>query len=248
LDEAISYFQDSSRNNLAHALGNRAAVLAYLGRFPESAAAFKEAIDLLSNMGDERGLIDFYLAWGYDYSSQLGEWTAARQQFSLAQELIKERLDSYVEEQARLFIGLGQVELRSGEFQAAETFFRQARELVETKELAWWRPVVYYFIGLTKLAHQEKGSARDYLQKALAAIEDEQGCPDYLCLILLELAQLESNEQQKLLYLEQCIQAAQSRARFLDRKNTLATAGAILATCNDFRLRDLGERSLSLAV
>lgn len=247
LDEAINLFKDSSRNNLAHAFGNKAILLAYLGRFSEALLVFQSAIDQLSTMGDERGLVDFYLAWGFEYSSVLGEWEAARRQFAQAQQLIEARPDSYVEERARLLIGQGQIELRNGEVAAAESLFEDAEELIESKDLAWWRPVVYYYSALTKLARQDIESGRDYLQKAWYAVQDGKGCPDYLCLILLELAQIESDQQQKLRYLELSIQAADSRARYLDRKRCLATAGAALAGCNEPRLRQVGERYLAIA-
>jgi tetratricopeptide (TPR) repeat protein len=246
LNEAIAFFKETSQNNRLHALGNKALVLAYLGRFPESLTAFQETIGRLQEMGDERGLVDFYLAWGFEYSTPLEEWDTARERFKQAQQLIEARPDSYLEEQARLFIGLGQVELKNGELTTAKSCLESAEQLIETMDLAWWRPVLYYSLALLKLAQEEGENGRDYLRRAWDAIQSGKGCPDYLCLILLELAKIESDESQKLLYLEKCVEAAQRRARYMDRQACLETAGAILAESSDDRLRQIGQNCLAL--
>jgi predicted ATPase/class 3 adenylate cyclase len=245
LNEAAAILRDTSRNNLAHALGNRAVVLAYLGNFAESLADFEEAIDLLIRMDDERGLADYYLSWGFEYSSVLGEWDAAQIYFDRARDLIALQPESYAEEQVRLLIGVGQVKLQKGEVLAAELLFEQAASLSETKGMSWWQPVASYFGGLVKLAQNEKASGRNHFQKAYETIQSGRGCPDYLPLVLLELAYLETEKNSKLNLLKKCVEAAKDRARYLDRKTCLQTAGRILVECDDPSLRLLGRESLA---
>ncbi|HUM71446.1 MAG TPA: hypothetical protein PLK31_21665, partial [Chloroflexota bacterium] len=56
--------------------------------------------------------------------------------------IIGRQPDSYIEERARLLIGLGQVELSEGYLEKAEQLLQEARTLVEAKDMNWWRSVV----------------------------------------------------------------------------------------------------------
>ncbi|HEX6387166.1 MAG TPA: tetratricopeptide repeat protein, partial [Anaerolineae bacterium] len=243
-DEAISLVRDTSRNFLAQVLGNKAEVLAYLGRFSEALASFEEARELFIAMDDESGMIEVNLLWGYEYSSLLNNWDDARERFEEAQRLIELRPDDYPEEKARLMIGLGLLDLRSGSVEKATDILHRAEEMIEERSLAWWRPVVGYLRGLACLMQNRISDAKQCFESALAAV-DQEGCPDYRPLILLELAQLELDPSKKLAYLEACVQTAQERARYVDRIKCLKEAGNLLIDCDEPHLRELGTICLA---
>lgn len=246
LDEAIESLRDASPYFLAHFLVNRAEVLAYLGRFSRAGRDFEEAMRHFAQMNDESGMVEMYLLWGYEYSSVLSEWNDARYRFEQAKQLIELRPTSYPEEEARLLIGLGQVELRSGSVERAESLLRKGKEIIEEKYLAWWRPAVNYFLGLAKLAQQHFSEARAHFQVALDTV-DKGGCPDYLPLVLLELAKLEPTSERKLSYLERCVQAARKRARYADRLHCFKAAGSMLINFGQPHARKIGEDCLQQA-
>ena len=246
-DEAIALVRGVSRNFLAQALGNRAEVLAYLGRFSEALDSFKEARGLFVAMDDESGMVEINLLWGYEYSNVLNEWHDANQHFEEARRLIESRSEDYPEERARLMIGLGELELKRGFIVRAADMFSKAEEIVEDKNLAWWRPIVAYLRGMTSLAQKNIPDAKESFNRALVAV-DQEGCPDYLPLILLKLAQLEPDDDQRLNYLERCARSAEVRARYLDRIRCFKEAGALLANCSEPRLRQLGNAYLARAI
>ena len=245
LNEAIDLAQNVSSNFLARFIGNRAEILVYLGRLPQAFASFKKALDLYMAMDDEQGLLDVYLVLGYEYHCMLDEWNEARYCFEQAKQLIDLRQGYYLEAEARLLIGLGQVELQTAALERAQYLFTEAKEIIEENNFAWWRPAVFYYEGLSWLVQEELTEARRSFQHALEAV-DADGCPDYLPLILLELAQLASDKE-KQAYLEKCAQAAQARGRFLDRIHCLDKAGSMLLQYDQARLRKVGASCLEKA-
>jgi len=139
-------------------------------------------------------MVETYLFWGFEYSNVLGKWQDARIQFGEAEKIISHQPDSFVEERARLLIGLGQVELCEGNLSLAENLLQEAIELIENRDLVWWRPVADYFMGRLYLSKGEKALARICFERGLAALA-QTGSPDYKMLILSELSQLEDDEE-----------------------------------------------------
>lgn len=246
LNEAIELVQGTSRNFLAHFLSNKAVVLAYLGQFPEALNHFEEAMGHFIAMDDEHGMLETHLLWGYEYCNVLGRWDEARYHFEQAQRFIDQRPHSYPEEKVRLLLGYGQVELEYGETEKAESLLKTGEKLIEEMDFVWWRPVALYLRALLELSRENRDETIIHLLKALKTIGDG-GCPDYRPLILLELAQLEKNHEQRITYLEQCVQAAQRRARSLDRIYCFRRVGELLVDYDDASLRSLGETCLAQA-
>jgi predicted ATPase/class 3 adenylate cyclase len=151
-NEAVQIGRDSGRNLLVMALANRAATLCRTSRFPEALQDFEEAIELLKGMNYPGLQVETYLFWGFEYSSVLGNWQEARVQFGEAAKIIDRQPDSYIEERARLLIGMGQVELNEGNLEKAETLLHEAMALIETKELTGWRPVAVNLLERLSLA------------------------------------------------------------------------------------------------
>jgi tetratricopeptide (TPR) repeat protein len=220
--------------------------LAYTGRFTDALDDFYEAVDLFTQMDDEVGLLSVYLLLAWEYNLPLQQWAAAHTHLQQAQEIIERQPDTLPEETARALMGLGYVLVSEGRYGEAERLYQQAAGIIEDKDLCWWRPALYYFTGLVKSAQRDPGQARLLFQKA-AAVTGERGCPDYLGLVLLELARLEPRVKKKEQLLEQCIEAANARARHLDRITCLQAAGEMLQTSQDSRRRYLGEQALRQA-
>jgi predicted ATPase len=246
LNDAVIIGRDTSDYVLAVSLTNRAAALAYSGVFSDALRDFEEAMNLLDAMDHPQQRAEAYLHWGYAFSSALGDWPDARRRFELARQIIEQRPASYPEEQVRLFIGMAQVEIRDGSPEAGETLLNRAMDLIEEKELAWWRPAVSYFRGLARIKRQDIPASQFWFQQGINAI-DEGGSPDYLPLILLELAQLEPAGERRLSLLEQCVAAARKRAGSLDRWRCLRVVGEMLIREEEPGWRRLGEQCLSQA-
>ena len=141
------------------ALANRAAALCRSGRFPEALSDFEEAIELLKGMNYPSLQAETYLFWGYEYSSVLEHWEDARAQFAEVAKIVERQPDSYIEERARLLIGLGQVELSEGYLEKAEYLLQEAKGIVETRDLNWWRPVVDDLLKRLALARRRREQA-----------------------------------------------------------------------------------------
>ncbi len=239
-EEAVGLGRETSHNLLALALINRSAVLAYLGQFDAALAGFEEAINLLDTMSDQYVLIEAYLLWGTEYSCARGDWEDARYRFEQAQKLIERQPESYPEEEARLLIGWGQIELRDGSLAAADEQLKAALAMIDERDLSWWRPAVAYLLGITELSLNKPQEAKMYLEKGLSAIE-QGGSPDYLPLILLALGQQEKETLKKYAYFEQCVQTAQNRARYSDRVYCFQEAGRALVHSTQPHQRQLGQ-------
>mgnify|MGYP001210836801 CR=1 FL=1 len=221
LDEAIALARDVSRNFLAHFLINKAEVLCYLGQYVEARRYFEEANDLFSSMDDERGLLEVTLLQAYEYHAALGEWEEAQVLLDQAQTLIAQWPELNPESQVRLLIALGQVALAQEQIAAAAAHLTDALALVEEKDIAWWRPAAYYFAGKVQLILGHVVEALALLRVGETAVANE-GCPDYLPLIYLALA--EADPVHKSEHLQACINAAQTRARFVDKAYCLRAA------------------------
>ncbi|MCP4426640.1 MAG: AAA family ATPase [Chloroflexi bacterium] len=246
LNEAISLAEDTSRNFLAQFIGNKAEILAYLGKFGEAFAGFNDAINMFMTMDDQQGLLEVYLLMGYEYHLPLGQYREAQELFSQAKELLN--TSSFDPEiQARWLIGVAQIELHDGDLPRAEVLLDEAQGQITQNDLSWWYPTVLYFRGLCKIQLNEFADAQKIFQQAMATVS-KGGNPDYLPLIVFELARLNSDDESKyLFYLEQCVQFAQERGRFLDRVRCLRQAGQKLVNHPDGQIRQLGKNCLQEA-
>ncbi len=244
LNESIELARETSRNFLARFIGSRVEVLTYIGRFSEAQADFEQAITLFMMMDDELALAELYLVMGYEHYSLREQWDEAQNCFQQAAQIINSRPDDYAELHARLLIVTGQVKLHTGSITQAQQDFAAAANIIEEKNLAWWQPIVYYFKGVTNSRLDNQVSAQKAFLHGIEAINNE-GCPDYLPLLLLELAQLEKNPAQKLNHLKNCLQAADSRARSLDKIKCFSLAGKFLAAAKEPAMQTLGKDFLA---
>ena len=241
LSEAITIGRDSGRNLLVSALINRAASLSRAGRFEQALHDFQEANSLLAVMNYPSLQVETLLFWAFEYSSVLGEWQRAQSQYEEARQLIELQPDSYIEEQARLYIGLGQVEINNDNLEVAETYLTLSENLIKEKELVWWKPIAYYFLGCVYKLQDELEKSYKYFGEGLSA--SEFGCPDFNSVLLLELAQFEAKASSRDELFKQSIMAAKKRARFLEKVYCLERAGRILKESEDASMRKLGELS-----
>ncbi|NJN55559.1 MAG: tetratricopeptide repeat protein [Anaerolineae bacterium] len=242
-DEAVRIGRESGRNLLVMALANRGATLSRLGYFPEALVDFEEAIELLRGMNYPGLQVETYLFWGFEYSNVLGRWREGRTHFEKAAKIINQHPDGFIEERARLLIGLGQVELNEGDLRQAELLLHEAMMVIEDKELYWWRPVALYFMGQLFVAKLELAQAKQFFTDALDAFA-YSGSPDYKPLVLLELARLESDERKQELYLRQCLTAVREGTRLTDRIVCLGEVGRLFSDRPDPELHQLGQECL----
>jgi predicted ATPase/class 3 adenylate cyclase len=240
LNEAVDVARTTARNLLALTLMNRAEVLAYLGRFADALADFREAFDLFTEMDDEHGLLSLDLLRAWEYDLVLQQWQAADTHLQRARALAEAKPATFVEEIARILIGQGRVLAAAGRHAEADSLYQEAATIIEEKDLCWWWPALYFYAGLSQVAQDKRIEARLLFQKAAAA-GSGRGCPDYLCLSLLELARLEPEVEEQEQLLAQCIEAAQRRGRHLDRLACMREAGGLLQASRDPQRRRLGE-------
>jgi predicted ATPase len=239
--EAIALAKDTSRNFFARFVGNRAETLAYLGRYTEAQNDFEQAINLFLMMDDEQALSELYLVMGYEHYGMVGDWEQARSCFQKVAELFNNRDEEPIEGKARLLIGKGQIALQAdNDPQAARQFFATAVHLIEENKISWWHPAALHYLAQCNLALGEVDLARQQWETAVHTINNE-GCPDYLPAILYSLAQLEQNTANKHSYLKECIKAAQTRARLLDKINYLEHTATLFVNDTTLNLKELGE-------
>ncbi|MCA9916991.1 MAG: tetratricopeptide repeat protein [Anaerolineales bacterium] len=242
LDEAVSIGRDSGRNLLAPALLNRAAALSRLGEFSAALNDFEEVTDLLSSMNYPSFQVEAYLFWGFEYFSVLNQWSEAREIYNKAKHLIDLQPDAYIEEKARLYIGLGQVELFEGNHKISEEFLKKSDELIAEKNLVWWRPITDYFLGIFSLKIKNAEMAKKCFLSGLEA--SKIGCPDFKGLFYLELAKLEKEKTNKANYLINCIKNSKKHARYSDKKRCLYEAGSMLLAFEEQEFKSLGHAAL----
>lgn len=226
LEEAITIVRGVSRNYLAAFLVNKAEILCYLGDFAEAKVCFSEAGDLFSLMDDDFGLLEVSLSLAYEYHCALRDWDEASMILKRVQDLITLRPELNPEAQVRLLIALSQISLAKGDFLAAQRYGDQAFALVESKEIGWWRPAACYFSGKAKLELGNATQALDMLHLGVTAVAND-GCPDYLPLLMLALA--EAEPEKRIEHLQKCIASAEKRARYVDRAYCIEVAEARLA-------------------
>ncbi|KAA3664859.1 MAG: hypothetical protein DWQ04_03590 [Chloroflexi bacterium] len=240
IEEAILVLGDSSRNFLARASGNKAEILAYLGRMIEAEASFEEAIELFTAMDDVDGLLEVYLVMGYEFFASLQDWEKANDCFEKAEKIIEDtKNSSHLEKNARLLIGKSFVQIENNEYLSALDLLKEASLLIDENEFVWWRPVVGYYLGLVFKKLEQNEKAREYFLTSINEIKRE-GCPDYLPLLQLELALLETTNQLKIDLLRDCLHSAGARARQVDRIRCYKFVGDIFSKLEDQELQTIG--------
>ncbi|MCP5101327.1 MAG: tetratricopeptide repeat protein, partial [Chloroflexi bacterium] len=248
IDQALEKIRNASHNLHAHMLTHRAAVYVYMGQFDVALADLQMAIDLFDKMDDAPGMLQAYLLWGFEYSSGIGDWKGARQRLVQVGQLVAsqpEEAGMYVQEAARLWLGLGIVALQMNHLSQAETLFHKAMRAIEARRLTWWRSSALYHLGRVKMArHDPVAEAEPYLRRALQAVS-EGGCADDLPLILLALARIQQDEVQKEQFLETAVSAAFQRSRYADKVICFEEAGVLLLNASSERLRRLGGMCLA---
>lgn len=245
-NEATLLARETSRNFLAHTLSSRAVVHVYLGNLPEARDDFSEALRLFAGMSDETGLAETHILWGFEYYSRLGRWDEAAAHFDEAHTLLEQRPANYIELRMRLLLAYGQLHLQEGNVQRAAAALTAAATLVEENTMALWRPVADWLYGRLLAAQNEPAQAQKRLQQALTAVQ-QGGNANYLPLILLELARLESDPERRAELLEQCVEKTGQRAGYLDRIHCLQEAGALLLTLDKAHLQARGRDCLQRA-
>ncbi|VAW40672.1 hypothetical protein MNBD_CHLOROFLEXI01-2295, partial [hydrothermal vent metagenome] len=245
-NEAVELGRITSRNLLAITLYNQAAVLAYLGEFRTALENFEEALYLIDPIQHSRQMIEMNLYWGYDYSCVLKDWDNAKHRFMIAKEMIERQPESYPEEQARLMIGLGQLELETGNYAPAKDLLVQALKLIDQRKLRWWAPPTHYYLGVLYIRVNNLKEATHHLNQGLAKI-DQSGCPDYKPLLLIRLAELETVELNKVEYLQDCIISAKQRSRYADRIFCLKRSGKLLSQIASDSISEMGRHCLNEA-
>ena len=214
-------------SEVAHALVTQGEAQCYVGQFAPARASFGRAIDLFTQAGDEAGLVRAHAVCGHEYASMLGDWVEARRHLEAGQRLLAHHLAVDEVEVVRLWLGLAQLELRRGGRPKAEHWLHTAAQLLENSQSLWWLPALRYYQAMYQLGVPEVEEARRLLQEGQAAVV-EGGNPDYLPLILLELAHLAPNAIEEHRYLSQCASAAHKRARYLDKLHCLQVTEVLI--------------------
>ena len=225
LNEAALLAQKAGRNLLAIVLANRGGIHGYLGAYDAAAADLRRAVDMLEDMDDDYTLVEAHLQWGHNLAAAQEMWDEAAYHLEQAQSLIGSRTRQYAVEHTRVLIGLAQVALAQGRNAEARTLLDQAE--AGAINISWWRPAVAYFQGVAARQKGDKARAVAHFSVGRRLVE-EQGCPDYLPLLLLELARLEEDPARRKTYLEQCLSATQ-RAHAADRERCEREATHLLS-------------------
>lgn len=228
VEEAIAIIRDTSSTNfLASFIGNKAEFLCYLGRYEEALGHLEKATELFQRMDDTHGLVEVHLLAGLNYFAPLGDVAEARRRFQEVDGLIGARTADFPEETARLRIGWGQVALAEDQPAQALAQLAQAQQIIEADELLWWKPPLFLELGRAHKANGAREAAAVAFRASVTAVADD-GCPDYLGPVYLELAQVEADSAKREAYLRQCVQAVQQRARKIDRDRCLQEAARLL--------------------
>lgn len=201
---------------------------AYLGRFDQAQKHFAEAHHSFVEAGEQVGLFHNHVVWGMEHFGQQGDWTQARQQYERAQTLMRsvtvER--TAPADKVRLLLGLAQLALQTGTPNQAQTHLAQAGEIITSKGIFWWQAVLDYYRGLWQMARGEFAPARRSFVHGITAVAEGSN-PDYLPLLLLNLADVAETNTAEREYLARCLQTAHNRARHLDRLHCFQVARAL---------------------
>ncbi|MCA9980890.1 MAG: hypothetical protein KDD89_08655, partial [Anaerolineales bacterium] len=199
---------------------------AYLGRFDQARQHFEQAHHNFIEAGDQAGLLHNHVVWATEYFGQQGEWEPARQQLERAQTLSRTGEKTAPVDKVRLHLGLAQLSLQASTHQQTGAHLAQAQELIESKGIFWWRAPFDYYRGMWLAAQGQFSEARGVYLHGLTAVAEGSN-PDYLPLLLLNLADIAETTTAEREYLARCLQTAHKRARHLDRLHCFQVARAL---------------------
>jgi class 3 adenylate cyclase/tetratricopeptide (TPR) repeat protein len=236
IDEAIDLARDTSRNFLAQFIGNKAEILAYLGRLADAKRHLDEAGALLARMDDPLSLVEVHLIKARNYFAARHEWAEAAYWYAQAEAILAAQPEPDFEMMVRQKIGQAEVKLAQGEAEVALAFVQGAAALIDAGGYAWWGPAVAYVSGRAYVALQQWEQAAavyaDGLQQCAA-----DGCPDFAPLLLLALAEMTEDEAVRRQYYLDCMAASERRAWMLDKIYCLARVGQRMQGEDDEELR-----------
>ncbi|HSH01461.1 MAG TPA: adenylate/guanylate cyclase domain-containing protein [Anaerolineae bacterium] len=236
--EVVRLARGSSRHLLGQALIKWGYILGYLGRYDEAKVVFEEATDLYAMMDDQQGLIDGYLLWAEAVYLPLEAWDEGERCLAQAQKLILSAAEKYRQRVVQLLTNWGQLAYGRGEWARSARFLLKGRELVKRHGYFWWQSAIDYWLGKLAGERGEMERARKAWQSGLLAAQGK-GSPEYLSLILLELARLERDEGKRLVYIEHCLQAVEDRASYHVRQICREGVGELMvAEGEDKRNKD----------
>lgn len=218
IEDAIGVARDISKNFWAQAVGNRAEIMAYLGEYEGADLSYQKAINLLLEMDDQQALIEVYISKAFDYHLPLQQNDLALQWLKRAEALIELRPDAFPEKRVRLQLCYAQLALQEGEFASALSLLEKVESQIIEKDFPWWYPALCYYKGLAlwRMGKFEQGLAQFHIgvQKV-----EEDGNPDFLPLLLLELANSETKDfKRRGQLLVECAESALLRSRYQDKK------------------------------
>lgn len=246
LDEALTLAADTSRAAFAVILGNKASVLAALGRFAEAYAAFHESIGLLVATDDHYYLVEIYLLFALNYHCVRRDWAAAIDCLHHVERLITAQPESYSEEQIRLWLGRAWSAWGLGRYKTARRWLALTAKVCQgLAHPTRWRSVLAYVEGLVAQAEGKMAAAILSWEEGVRYVLEAQGHPAFLPLLYLELAQTAPAGDEQLAYWEKCWQAAQAHAYHTDRRRCALAAGAALLTSADPARQALGRAALA---
>ena len=223
IEDAVKIARDTSRNFLAQFVGNRAEILAYLGKFDEAELSYTEAVDLLLMMDDEQALIEVYISKVYDYYIPLRQWELAKVWLGKAKSLIELRPESYAEKQVRLQLCYAQIAINEFNNDEAISLLNEAENGIIQKGLSWWYPTLHYLLGKAFTQADKSENGLTHYRLGLEKIEQD-GNPDYHSLLLLELGLQESGSELRRTMLVEAAEKAILRSRYKDKIMCLQTA------------------------
>ncbi len=242
--EAATLVQDYNDSFFATILSNHAETLTYAGKLNAAFKTFNIVIAIFSKLEDSHGLAEAYARLGYDFYIFNGEWAQAQEYLKKTDTFIEEYPGTFPRLETKILIGKGIIALENDQIPIATSFFSKAKSIIKSKKLTWWEPIHMYYDAVIQLKQNSPVQAEEALLIAIDATNNN-GCPDYLPLIYLQLACLESNDKTKLVYLTYCIEHAEKRARYSDKMKCLQQAGNIYSKFNDPKLQTLGQTYLT---
>ncbi len=199
---------------------------AYLGQFEEACHSFTQAHHSFVEAGDQRGLFHNHAVCGTEYFCQQGNWSEARKQFEQATALERTVGHTAPAAKVRLHLGWAQLALQTGTPAQAETHLHQAHEVITSKGVFWWQAALDYYRGLWLVAQDKLDEARIAYRRGITAVAEGSN-PDYLPLLLLNLADIATTNTAEREYMRRCLQTARQRARHLDRLHCFQVSRAL---------------------
>jgi tetratricopeptide (TPR) repeat protein len=122
----------------------------------------KRLFSHFDDVEDVYGLVETFLAWGYEYYAPLKKWASAKECYERAGQYIAEKPEVFYEAKVRLLLARGQLALEGNDFDQAMSVLAAAKEQALEKSLVWWlSPIPFIkdvYWQLNRILHRRKGS------------------------------------------------------------------------------------------